>query len=298
MYTLVEYMKTVQDPLLAGFIETMYLEETFMQYLPFRDIAGLALAFAREKTLPSIGFRNLNEAFSESTGELERKVEALRIFGADSDTDRELVKAYGNGERVARDSMTAKAMAMTFVQYFLYGNSGSRTGNAYDDVKAFDGLETVCASGQKVDGGGSTGSDGSAIFAIRFGAGWLQGLQLAPGLEVRNLGELETKPAFRTRADWTSGYALYNDTAIAWMYDLTVAAKPTAVKMDQLRDKIPGGPDIYLMSKRSRRDLQSEMLGSGVLLQTTLDAVGRAIPAYGDVPIVISEAIIDTESVP
>lgn len=297
MMTLVEFAKNTRDPLLAGYVETMYLEEGFMQYVPFRNIAGLALQFAREQALPSVAFRKLNEAFAESSGTLERVVEALKIFGGDSDTDKVLVDAYGPTERVARDQMHAKAMAVNFIQYLLYGNSGAKTGNAYDDVDGFDGVLSVIDTAQKVDGAGTTGSDGSTVFGFRFGPGFVQGLQTGVGLDVRNLGELETKPAYRTRVDWTSGWALYNKAGIGIIYDLTVAAKCSPTEMDQLQDKIPGGPDIYVMSKRSRRQLKEEAYGTGVMLETTIDAMGRPVPAWGGAPIVISDAVVDDEAV-
>ena len=297
MYTLVEFVKTTRDPLLSGYVETMYLEESFMQYLPFRSIAGLALLFSRENALPSVNFRKLNAAFAESTGTLERVVEALRPFGGDSDTDKVLVDAYGNTERVARDQMHAKAMAVKFMEYFLYGNSGTKTGSAYDNVDGFDGVLAVIEAAQKVDGSGTTGSDGSSVFGFRFGPGFIQGLQTAVGLSVRNLGELQTKPAFRTRVDWTSGWAAYNKAAMGVIYDLTVAAKCSPAEMDQLQDKIPGGPDIYVMSKRSRRQLKEEAYTKGVMLENSIDAMGRPVPAWGGAPIVTSDAIIDDEAV-
>lgn len=47
----------------------------------------------------------------------------------------------------------------------------------------------------------------SSIYAVKFGADAMHGIQTAP-VEVRDLGEIETKPAYRTRIEWYSGLAL------------------------------------------------------------------------------------------
>lgn len=47
----------------------------------------------------------------------------------------------------------------------------------------------------------------TSIYAVKFGADAMHGIQTEP-LSVRDLGEIETKPAFRTRIEWYSGLAL------------------------------------------------------------------------------------------
>ena len=292
--TLIEFAKTVQDPLRKGIIETLYTEMPLMQYIPFRDVAGLALPYNQEEGLPAVSFRNLNEAFSETTGVVNRKVETLKPFGADSDTDTVLVDAYGNAERVSRDSMHAKAQAVKFVQTMLYGNSpDSRAGTGFDDVKGFDGIQARLTSGQTIDGGGSAGSGGSSVFAIRFGDGYCQGLQTPKGLDARDLGEQDSAPVYRTRIDWTAGFAIFHGTAVAWIKDLEATTHTlTEALMDQLVDLVGGRPTVICMSKRSRRQLKTDLAGD---FQQTLDQVGRPVPSWDGVPIIVDDCIIDTE---
>ena len=102
-YTWPEFAKGVQDPYRRGIIETLYTEERIFQYLQFKPINGLAYAYSREETLPAVAFRKANEAFSVTEGVINRPVEVLKPYGADSDTDKIFVKAYGEEHRIARD---------------------------------------------------------------------------------------------------------------------------------------------------------------------------------------------------
>ena len=78
--TLIEAAKSVQDPKLSGYIETLYVEEPTLQYVPFRTVAGLSLSYNQEAELPNVGFRNINEAFAESTGVLQPAIEVLWLL--------------------------------------------------------------------------------------------------------------------------------------------------------------------------------------------------------------------------
>jgi hypothetical protein len=61
-------------------------------------------------------------------------------------------------------------------------------------------------------GGGAAAS--TSIYAVSFGDGALVGIQ-NQGVDVRDLGELETKPVVRTRIEWYAGIACYSGKAMA-----------------------------------------------------------------------------------
>lgn len=293
--TLIEMQKLVDDPVISGVLETLYREENFFQYIPFDIIAGLSILYTSESELPSVAFRKLNEAFAESTGVVQRNIEVLRPFGGDSDQDRVLVDAYGPQYRASMDSMFIKAMAIKFVQAFMYGNF-ALAGAAYVDADGFDGLAQRITAGQTIDCLGTGGTDGSSVFAIRFGDTYCKGLMTGSGIDSRDLGEVQSKPVYRTRTDATMGLAIYDGKSVARMKDIRAATQVvTCALMDQLRDKLVGDPTIFLMSKRSRRQLKVSALASGVALGMTIDQLGNPIEAYGGIPIVISGAVIDTE---
>jgi hypothetical protein len=64
------------------------------------------------------------------------------------------------------------------------------------------------------DGVGANGTTGS-IYAVKFGADqYVSGLRNG-GVDVRDLGELETKPAYRTRIEFYAGLAVMHPRAVA-----------------------------------------------------------------------------------
>lgn len=72
---------------------------------------------------------------------------------------------------------------------------------------------------------GSTGATASAssIYCVAFGDGLVSGLQSGP-MSVRDLGELETTPAFRTRVEWYAGLCVEHGRAAARLYGISNAA--------------------------------------------------------------------------
>jgi hypothetical protein len=54
----------------------------------------------------------------------------------------------------------------------------------------------------------------TSIYAVRFGADTFHGIQTAP-ISVRDLGEVDDKPALRTRIEWYSGLVLKHPRAAA-----------------------------------------------------------------------------------
>jgi hypothetical protein len=73
--------------------------------------------------------------------------------------------------------------------------------------------------------------------------------------------------------------------------------------MNSLRDVIVGVADVYVMSRRSRTQLFSSALAAGgstgsVALGMTVDQLGRPVESWGGVPIYVSDAILDTETMP
>lgn len=63
-------------------------------------------------------------------------------------------------------------------------------------------------------GGGASVS--TSIYAVRWGVDeYVAMLEAAPGMEVTDLGELQTKPAFRTRVEWMLSPAVFNKRGVA-----------------------------------------------------------------------------------
>lgn len=59
----------------------------------------------------------------------------------------------------------------------------------------------------------SGGATATSIYVVSMGADSLQGLQNG-GVDVRDLGELQTAPVFRTRVEWYNGMGIFNGRAV------------------------------------------------------------------------------------
>lgn len=70
-------------------------------------------------------------------------------------------------------------------------------------------------------GGGS--AVGTSIYVVSFGDNMLEGMQNGI-MNVRDLGELQTKPVFRTRVEWYVGLVLEHPRAAARLYGIKNAA--------------------------------------------------------------------------
>lgn len=63
----------------------------------------------------------------------------------------------------------------------------------------------------------------TSIYCVGFGEGKLTGIQNG-GIDVRDLGELEAKPVYRTRVEWYAGIAMYHGRAAARLWSIADAA--------------------------------------------------------------------------
>lgn len=272
--------------------------------IPFETIAGSAVTFNREKVLPSVQFRSVNEAFTESTGKVEKITESLAIAGGEIDVDTFLVATGGPGQRDVQEQLKAKSISLNITKNLLKGDV---TG----DPESFDGFQRRCLSGEnliqnhatlavglslaKLDelidtvenpthlvmnktmkrrlaeaardtavGGYITyqqqelgmpvmyygsipiitvdkdetntdilpftetdpaaGSTGSSIYCCSFTDDGVVGLQGPGGMDVRDLGEIDSAPVYRTRVEWFIGLAVYRARALARLWGFTTAA--------------------------------------------------------------------------
>lgn len=302
--TLIEAAKRVANPIQSAIIEMYARSSSVLSVLPFDTIQGNALRYNREETLPGIGFRGVNEAYTESTGIINPQTEPLLIAGGDLDVDKFILDTMGMSQRSAQENMKVKALALAWTKAFFKGDSLS-------DPRSLDGLQTRLTGNQLIEAGSTNGGDplslakldelidavemptalfmnkamrrrlttasrstsiggfltsdvdafgrkisfyadlpiliidtdnegndilpftevGSggatatacSIYCVSFDAGKLTGIQNS-GIDVRDLGELETKPAFRTRVEWYSGIAMFHGKAAARLRGISNAA--------------------------------------------------------------------------
>lgn len=302
--TLVEAAKRSPNPIQSAVIQ-MYAENSdILRVLPFNTIAGNALRYNREETLPGVGFRGINEAYNESTGIINPIVEPLVIAGGDLDVDMFILKTMGMDQRSSQEAMKVKSLALAWTAQFINGDSST-------DPRGFDGLFSRVTGTQLVNNTAGAGAalslfnldrlidtvdnpthlimnkqmrrrltvagrtaalsgnvqwekdefgrqvamyndlpiliadydnDGTqimqfdepdilaaggnvctSIYCISVGNNMLGGIQNGT-IDVRDLGELDTRPVMRTRVEWYSGIACFHGRAIGRLGSITDAA--------------------------------------------------------------------------
>lgn len=77
----------------------------------------------------------------------------------------------------------------------------------------------------------------------------------------------------------------------------TNGAALTFAMLDELIDKVkPGKPDMFFMSKRTRRQLKNLRRTTGTLLETGVNPFGQQVELYDGIPIVVDDFISDTQT--
>ena len=152
--TLTEAEKLSNDVLLQGVIETIVKDSPVLQMLPFIQIQGNGLTYARESSLPSIAFYDVGDTWAESTPTFAQVTSTLRIMGGDADVDNYLrsTRSNINDLEAAVVEQKAKALRHTFEEYFIYGD-GAANAKQYDGVRKL--IDTGTASAQVVAAGAS-----------------------------------------------------------------------------------------------------------------------------------------------
>lgn len=160
MITLVEAMKHNEgDVVRAGVIEMFARASSVLRVMPFEDIPGGSYHYTQEATLPGVGFRGVNQTYSESTGIVNPQVEVLRIGGGNIDVDRAILKMHGNGVRSWQEEAKVKALALYIQKKILKGDSLS-------DVREFDGLQNRITGSQLLEAGTTDGGDALSLLKL------------------------------------------------------------------------------------------------------------------------------------
>jgi hypothetical protein len=157
--TLIEFAKTVQDPLQRGVVKTFAETSPIFESLPFVDIPGNSWTYNEESVLPGAAFRSINGSYTESVGVIIPKTEKIKILGGETDTDIMFKKWGGSAvlDRRAYDNESkARAIARYFDKIYIDGDEDS-------DMKQFDGLNVRCAVSQHLHADAGTGSAGANL---------------------------------------------------------------------------------------------------------------------------------------
>lgn len=146
--TLLESAKYSDDDFESAIKVLITERSPVLQYLPFETIDGNAYTYNQEQVLPGISFRGVNETYPRSTGVINPVTERLVIMGGEVFIDNFQLRTQSNiiDLKMTQWKMKARALAMTFSEYFFEGDSTS-------NVRVFDGLRPRLTGGQLVTAG-------------------------------------------------------------------------------------------------------------------------------------------------
>ena len=165
---------------------------------------------------------------------LQARVAGTQLFDADA-------SATDGGDALSLAKLDEAIDAVPSAQFLIMSKAMRRLFTVASRTSALSGIvqDSADAFGRQVkvyaglpilvpysDNGGteplafdelaSTGATATAtsIYVVNFGDGMCQGLQSGP-MDVRDLGELETTPAKRTRVEWFPGLCIEHGRAVA-----------------------------------------------------------------------------------
>jgi len=284
--SLAEASKLSTDILLKGIIETIIKDSPILQELPFIQIVGNSLKYNREKTLPTVGwYAPVSGTWTQSEPEFEQVTATLQILGGDADVDNFLKSTRSNVQdlEVAVIEQKAKAVQHEFENAFLNGTGASNQPS---------GLHTILKG---------TAWVASTAYALEDFVVPTEGLENGFRYECTTAGTSDVaEPTWPTTegatvvdgtATWTCRYGGHQGTGAN-------GATLSLNNLDSLIDLVRGGkPDMLLMSKRSRRKLQSLIRASGAVLETRPGMFMEQIQMYNGIPIAVSDWVKDNYTV-
>lgn len=119
----------------SAIVEMFAMSSDLLRVMPFDDIPGGSYTYTEEHKLPGIGFRGVNEGYTESTGILNPRTEALRIAGGYLDVDKFLIKTRGPQVRSAQEAMKVKALALGIMNKMINGDSELNSELEFDGLR-------------------------------------------------------------------------------------------------------------------------------------------------------------------
>lgn len=294
----------------AGVLMTFAESSPLLAAMPIVSINGNSYAYTREAALPTVAFRSVNSAYTESAGATAQMTEPLKLVGGDLDVDKFLVQTNGAQVRSIHERMKATSLAQTIGLKLIKGDAAS-------SALEFNGLEaryggtttTVATGAQVIDNptassnalsmksldqmidltdagigsralimskamarnmlaflrGGSTaitmsvnefgqrvtsyygmpiliadqngdqaaiatGDDGAgleSVWCVALGPSGLHMIQ-SGGADVRDLGEVQSAPVYRTRVEWYCGLVDEHPRCVARLADVSSTATAVA----------------------------------------------------------------------
>lgn len=275
---------------------------------------GTTHKFNIETGAPTVGFRAVNDGADYTAGSSTQSTVTLKYIDAKVIEDRAECLAYRFGAEAWMDNRTSRQLRQALYVFekqvwygTVHGDSGGFSGLAND--ANYNGASDALV----VDATGTTAGTGSSVWAIRstpddaamalVGAGDpnINGGQninftISPTFESLTLGaNSKSMVALVRDAGAHLGIQVGSKYAVGRIANLTADSGKglTDTLMSKLLELFPASapPTMFVMSRRSRGQLQRS--------RTTYSPTGMPAPLpseYEGIPIVVSDSIINTET--
>jgi hypothetical protein len=133
--------------------------------------------------------------------------------------------------RKMKDRLTQASRSQSLTNFLQAGEDAfGRKAMMYGGVPILvDSLSSPIFGFTEASPDGTSNTSCTSIYAVTFGSMMVTGIQGRNasggfGIDVRDLGEIDAKPVFRTRVDWHCSFAIYNGYACARLQGITDAA--------------------------------------------------------------------------
>jgi hypothetical protein len=298
-FTLLDIAKLNADDQVTPLIEANVNVAPELNRFPAITIPGTSFTSLIRTTLPTPGFRNVNEGVYTTKEAYATKIVECAYLDAQIEMDRAAARANRRGEAHALQltlEAHVKGALLHLASQIWYGTG---TGG---DAKGFPGAVEVVDSTMVVDAGGTTGATGSSVYAVKFGPAYAE-LVFGEG-SLFNAGEWRLQTITRSSKELTAwkssleGYAgisWINPYALGRIKKLTADSTKTLtdVLLATLYGKFPAAvvPDAFVMSKRSLMQLQASRTATG--------PTGAPAPIPNDwngIPLIVTDSLINTEA--
>jgi hypothetical protein len=124
--TLAEYAKGMPEASATRtFVENMVDESDIMRAVPFLPAFNGKKEFQDISSLPTVGFRGLNQAGNQATGTTSLRSEDTFFIDEYIYVDRAVTDRLGMGERARQERLKSTALAQMFTTKFISGDNTS-----------------------------------------------------------------------------------------------------------------------------------------------------------------------------
>lgn len=293
----------------VGLIEANLSFAPELGLFPARTIEGTSYSTLLRIGLPTVAFTHLNGGVAASKSRYETKLVEAFIIRSLIEIDKAAISA----DTAATSLQTDESLAVTEATLRAIGRQiyyGRLPGKG--DAKGFPGLQDMVDNAMVHSAGGTTADTASSIYLIKFGIkdvqmvfGKNQTLALPPFRdETLSDGDGNRYDGQVSHLTGWVGLQCVNPNSLVRVCNVTRDAGKgvTDALLAAALDKFPTGirPDVILMSKRSRTQLQTDRAGRTSNSSGVKNGGSVYAPTPTDfegIPITATDSILDNEAI-